>query len=211
MNETKLKEEKKGFFTKGKVALIVFILILLSGGIVKVNEALNKPQPLAISYQEYLETNPQKNWVVLRECQLDLLRAAHTVNLNRAFIPVFIPGKTKDKNVKLVLETEDTGITDVIKKIKQLSDKEDKKELFSYTIKNIAKIRPKMTVKGLIRTGFDGYGKEKSEVRKLMDNLDPDFNIIKHNKGPETMGEGIAFLVVGLLLTGWLVAKAIKN
>ena len=209
MTEEK-KTKKKGFFSFAKIAGIIAIISLVVVGIQSIQKTLSNPEPETVTFQDYFAGNSEKAWVSMTDCRLNILKSAYTTKLTRMFIPVYNDKDKNDKVVRLVMETKDAKYLDMVREIKELKGKNDTKGAIKALLK-MREAEKQVTIKGMVLAKLDENSSDKDQIKKMIDNLAPQFRIIRHNEKPAPIISGIFILMLATGFLGLLVRSYLKH
>jgi hypothetical protein len=195
----------------GSIRLFIFLLVLIGGllwaGGQKLHTALTNRKPAVMSYQTFHETKPAAKWLVITNCELNLLRSCYLSyagdqNPSEYYIPVH-DLNSRTGAVSILYKTADPELLATINEIK----KQNPDTALSWLVKNAPRVYPRRNIQGLVCFGIDLKSHDREELARVGKNLDPNFVIIDANGQPNLTaglsysGAGLAGLV-GLIAYG---------
>ena len=135
---------------RGVGLLIIIVLAALFVGASKIQTALKNRIPAAMSYDTFVQTKPNAEWLLLTNCQLNLFQASYLHNIgdndphpNQYYIPVHGIASPTGK-ICILLKTSEPDLIATINEIRGL--KTDS-AVMNWTSKNTARAFPKRTVR----------------------------------------------------------------
>jgi hypothetical protein len=143
--------------------------------------------------EEYLRTLPDRDWVELREVQLDLTKSVYTVGdaiffqtVEEVYIPMRTPNQLKEEQVQAMLVTRDSATRDLVKQMKALAGEDAWQEFIA---KNYAQLYPQRTVRGSLPSWpleLDGISpKKRDSIVHRHGNLKWEFVAIEESGKPQ--------------------------
>jgi hypothetical protein len=156
---------------------------------------------VAMSYDAFVQTRPNAEWLALTNCQLNLFQASYLHHPGdtaphpyQYYIPVHGMGSPSGK-ICILLKTSEPDMMATISEIRGL--KTDS-ALLAWTSKNSARAFPKRTVQGVILSGLEDLkSTERSELKRVQTNIADDFIILDSNAEP-SLTAGISYSAAGL-------------
>jgi hypothetical protein len=212
----KLNLKKNGLSESGSVRLFVFGLAIIVGllwtGGQRLHTALTNRNPAVMSYETFTETKPDAKWLVITNCQLNLLRSCYLTYGGDAepseyYIPVQDQSSHTGK-VSILLKTADPELLATIREIKGL--KKSESAVVEWVVKNRERVFPRRNVQGLVCFGIDLKSHDREELARVAKNLANDFVILDANAQPD-LASGISFSAAGLASLCGLVVYSRKR
>lgn len=182
--------------------IVAIALGLLWGGGQGLYTGLMNLSPTEMTAADYSAKKPKALWLKLKDCKLDLPRAAvHCYLLSDTINELFIPVRVEDpegsgKAIQVLFATKDHALIDTAQKIKALKTKED---AVAFALAHADELYPRRTISGLIRYGIELDDSERAKLASLNQRLAPDFVILDDGKSPELAFSIMAF-ASGLLV-----------
>lgn len=186
---------------KGVTFLVILVLSCLFVGASKVQTALKNRTPTVMSYDAFIQTRPNAEWLILTNCQLNLFEAAYFHKIgdkdphpSQYYIPVHGVGSPAGR-ICILLKTSEP---DLMATMEQMRGLKNQTTLMSWTGQNAARVFPKRTVQGVILSGLDSLkSTDRSELKRLHTNIADDFIILNSNAEP-SLTTGISYCGAGL-------------
>ena len=200
---------------RGVTFLVIVVLCCLFVGASKVQTALKNRTPTVMSYDTFIQTRPNAEWLMLTNCQLNLFEAAYFHPIgekdshpNQYYIPVHGVGSPAGK-ICILLKTSEPDLMGTIEQMRALRDKTT---AMSWTGQHAAQVFPKRTVRGVILSGLEELKSgQRSELKRLHANIADDFIILDSNAEP-SLTTGISYCGAGLAaLFGMIVYARRKS
>jgi hypothetical protein len=179
--------------------LLILIVGLLWAGAQKISTALANRKPTVLSYEEYAKTKPSAKWLVITNCQLNLLQACYMTYPggsdleNCYYIPVRQQGSVTGE-VSMILKTTDSKLISTVKQMQHLTTTEAAVE---WVRKNPTQVFPSGPVHGLVLYGIDIKSTERDQLAHIDKNISEDFIILDSDAQPN-LTAGISCSAAGL-------------
>lgn len=195
-----------GLFSAGRSlfgGLIVGGAFGLMGG-QDIKEAVGNPEPAKVTCKQVYEKVPEKEWLTISGCVIDLSRATYFFKkdkpqeLTDLYIPVFVDDENGPAKAKLSLHTTDQGLIGRFARAKAMGDKGE--DTRAYLQEHASEFIIRGPVSGMIESGMTKSGAEHRKIRELDTDLDPDFMVLRHDKKP-SLGGGIVMLGLGAIIS----------
>lgn len=186
---------------RGVTFLVVLVLSCLFVGASKVQTALRNQTPTVMSYDAFIQTRPNAEWLMLTNCQLNLFEAAYFHHIgdkdphpSQYYIPVHGVGSPAGR-ICILLKTSEPDLMSTMEQMRALRDKTT---AMSWTSQHAAQVFPKRTVRGVILSGLEELkSTQRSELKRLHTNIADDFIILDSNAEP-SLTTGISYCGAGL-------------
>jgi len=196
---------------RGVTFLVIVVLCCIFVGASKVQTALRNRTPTVMSYDAFIQTRPNAEWLMLTNCQLNLFEAAYFHNIgdkdphpNQYYIPVHGVGSPAGR-ICILLKTSEP---DLMATMEQMRGLKNETTLMSWTGKNAARVFPKRTVQGVILSGLEDLkSTDRSKLRQLHANIADDFIVLDSNAEP-SLTAGISYSAAGLVALFGMVVYA---
>ncbi|MCP4152234.1 MAG: hypothetical protein GY757_31130 [bacterium] len=176
------------------------ITLFFLTGVKLLQSSSDYTRPQEISYCDFLNRRPDNPWLIIKNCKLDLSAPAYHMG-SSALIPIILPGKKWNREVRLLLETDDK---EFLKALAGIKSNGSKGLFYNYPNSN-KECLPVITIDGLVRLDLDKASEEKKRLHKSLKNLAADFSVIKHHDAPPSIWNGILLLILGAILTVLLI------
>lgn len=196
---------------RGAGLLVILVLGALFVGASKIQTALKNRTPTVMSYDTFIQTRPNAEWLRLTNCQLNLFEAAYFHPIGEKdshpyqyYIPVHGVGSPAGR-ICILLKTSEP---DLMATIEQMRSPGDKTTAMSWTSQNAARVFPKRTVQGVILSGLEELkSTQRSELRRLHTNIADDFIVLDSNAEP-SLTTGVSYCGAGLAALFGLIVYA---
>lgn len=195
---------------------LVSIAFIIDGG-QSVYTGMKNRKPTDITIDELIRSKPKAEWLNVTGGVLDTMNSAYTSAFGVGDAQsIYVPLVPKDADssegtIHLLVLTKDAelvGFTNEARKMEE--SKADEGAAMEFILKNRANMRVERPVMGLVQFGMTSNDKKTRKIRQLYDNLAEDAIILEEGEKPST-GQGVAMLLAGLGLGGFLVMRAAKS
>jgi len=170
--------------------------------------ALKNRQPLTLTCAEASRSRPTAQWLVIKDCQIEVLDSAMLVEkpkdkpekVTTAYLPLRPAGSSHPgTECRVVLATEDPAILGLINELRGATTHA---ELEFLKIKHAQALQRRRDVSGLVKTGsYENY-----RLGALQRFLSRDYIILAEGERPQ-LGLSMGILSVGLILLVYLVCR----
>lgn len=161
--------------------------------------AVKNREPMELSCASYDDVKPNKEWLRLTGCELNVLEASYMEENGRVvelFIPARGPGEEEGDPIQVVLATKDETLTGLANEMAKI---EDEMELIQFFAEHRDRLYSTRQIEGLVRYGVNLDSGDREELMGLDENLASDFVIVDEGKRPRFAGS-LGFLGGGFVL-----------
>ena len=124
--------------------------------------------PMELACEHYDEVKPNKEWLRLTGCELNLMESSYMEENGKAvelFIPARGPGEEEGGPIYVLVATDDK---ELLALTNEMMNFETERELMSYFARNRSKLHFKRDVQGLVRYGVDLDDSDRAELAGSM-------------------------------------------
>lgn len=171
-------------------------------------------KPAKFTIEEYESKRPDKMWLSLTGCRLNLMEASYksyfgAPDATEVFVPVRGENVSYKDPVIVLLGTKDEKILATMTEINKLNGED---EIKAYFIKNRDAVLFSKNVEGTVRFGADADHRTIDDLRKANPSLVQNFIIIDEGERPDWI-KVVFFLAAGFALTwlAWIVFKSTRK
>ena len=182
----------------GCIAAIGALYLMCMGGQGLYTSVKNRT-PMELACEHYDEVKPNKEWLRLTGCELNLMESSYMEENGKAvelFIPARGPGEEEGGPIYVLVATDDK---ELLALTNEMMTFETERELESYFARNRSKLHFKRDVQGLVRYGVDLDSSDRAELAGLDAALASDFVIVDDGKDPG-FAKSLGFLGGGIVL-----------
>ena len=155
--------------------------------------------PMELTCGSYDEVRPNKEWLKLTGCTLNLLESSY-MEENGEVVELFIPargeGEEEGDPIYVLVASKDEELIAATNEIMAL---ESDRAVLNYFAQNRHRLLVKRDVDGLVRYGVDLDDSDRAELAGLDESLAEDFVIVDDGKTPR-FGRSVGFLGGGVVL-----------
>ena len=186
-------------------------IVLVFGGGQSVYTAVKNRKPTEIAITDLIARKPSAEWLNIGGGVLDTTNASYTSAFGAGeaksiYVPLVAPGTmSTEGEIHVLVLTKDPDLLRVTNEARKLDDsKAPEAAAAEFLLKNLDQLQVARSVQGLVKFGIEADDKKTRKIRKLYGNLAKDVVILEEGKSPSA-AQGIAFLVAGLVLGGFLM------
>ena len=186
-------------------------IVLVFGGGQSVYTAVKNRKPTEIAITDLIARKPSAEWLNIGGGVLDTTNASYTSafgagEAKSVYVPLVVPGTVSTEGeIHVLVLTKDPDLLRVTNEARKLDDsKAPEAAAAEFLLKNLDQLQVARSVQGLVKFGIEADDKKTRKIRKLYGNLAKDVVILEEGKSPSA-AQGIAFLVAGLVLGGFLM------
>ncbi len=195
-----------------KYFLLIISLIAILGGSQGIYTSVKNPNPTIYNLDSLSTSDtPDKEWITLKNCDINLLNAAYFENTfgNGLAKEIYIPLRSSNNDsVIALLATKNKNTLDVYNLINSQTD-EQKAIEFTEKYKDQV-FQENIELSGTVRFGIELDNREHRRLKKISEYIVNDYIIIDYNKKPQK-GLYYFIIIIGIVLLLISIIKLRKH